>query len=431
MKLTLRRMWRHRWTAFALVAAAYVLSFFHRVAPAAIAGELQQAFHTSGAQLGVLAATYFYVYTLMQIPTGVLVDTLGPRRIVVLGGVIGGIGSLMFGMADGFGTAAAGRTLVGLGVSVMFIALLKLNAAWFHERHFATATGLTVLLGNVGSVLAAAPLAWLVTQTSWRNVFIAIGGFSLLLALLSWRLVRDHPREAGLPSMRELDGKPDHAPHTGHWYDGLLTVMRNPASWPGLWVNVGMAGSFFTFAGLWAVPYLMQVQNLTREMAAWHTSLLLLAFAFSAFLSGMLSDRIKRRKPVLIGLALGYCLSWLVLLWAPPLSLTASFALFGVMGWCAAGFTLSWACAKEVNPPALSGMSTSLVNTGAFFSVGILQPLVGWLLDRSASARGASAEYTAQDYRVGLIALLAFAVLGLLAALRVRETRCRNLTVPH
>ena len=89
-KKILRRMWRHRWTAFLLVAMAYILSFFHRVAPSTIAGDLQQAFHTSGAQLGVLAATYFYVYTVMQIPTGILVDTLGPRRIVAMGGLIGG-----------------------------------------------------------------------------------------------------------------------------------------------------------------------------------------------------------------------------------------------------------------------------------------------------------------------------------------------------
>jgi MFS family permease len=85
---------------------------------------LQQAFSASGAALGGLAATYFYVYTLMQIPTGVLADTLGPRRIVALGGVIAGIGSLLFGLADTLAAASAGRLLVGLGVSVTFISLL-------------------------------------------------------------------------------------------------------------------------------------------------------------------------------------------------------------------------------------------------------------------------------------------------------------------
>ncbi|MBM4182326.1 MAG: MFS transporter, partial [Betaproteobacteria bacterium] len=131
-----RQLHRLRWTAFIVVGLAFVLSFFHRFAPAAIAGDLKAAFAIQSAALGSLAATYFYVYTVMQIPTGILADTLGPRRIVAAGGVIAGLGSLLFGLAPSFEWAAAGRLLVGLGVSVTFIALLKLNAAWFSERRF-------------------------------------------------------------------------------------------------------------------------------------------------------------------------------------------------------------------------------------------------------------------------------------------------------
>src|SRR4030065_1690483 len=109
-----------RWSAFILVALSYMLSFFHRMAPAAIASDLQQAFQVSATSLGALAATYFYVYTIMQIPTGVLVDTVGPRRIVALGGLIAGLGSILFGVADTFAVAATGRTLVGRGGWVAF-----------------------------------------------------------------------------------------------------------------------------------------------------------------------------------------------------------------------------------------------------------------------------------------------------------------------
>ena len=171
------RLHRLRWTAFVLVALAYILSFFHRVAPAAIADELQQTFQASGAALGSLAATYFYVYTLMQVPTGVLVDTLGVRRIVTLGGVIAGIGSVLFGLAETLLAASIGRLLVGLGVSFMFLSLLKINALWFRERHFGTITGFTMLLGNAGAVLAAAPLVWVLGFTSWRTVFVVLGIF--------------------------------------------------------------------------------------------------------------------------------------------------------------------------------------------------------------------------------------------------------------
>ncbi|MEK7811969.1 MAG: MFS transporter, partial [Pseudomonadota bacterium] len=295
-----RQLSRLRWTAFVIVGLAYVLSFFHRFAPAAISADLQQTFNTSGAALGGLAATYFYVYMVMQIPTGILADTLGPRRVVAIGGLIAGIGSLLFGTADTLSAASLGRLLVGLGVSVTFIALLKLNASWFHDRHFATMTGATILLGNVGSLLAAAPLAWALGFVSWRSIFVAVGLFSLLLALLAWWLVRDAPGKVGLPSLREIDGKAAHPAHVGHWYEGLLIVLKNRATWPGLWVNMGLAGSLFAFGGLWAVPFLRDVYGMDRGAATNHTTLLLAGFAIGAFFIGTLSDRLGRRKPVML-----------------------------------------------------------------------------------------------------------------------------------
>lgn len=418
------RLARLSWAAFFIVGLAYALSFFHRFAPAAISGDLQQAFHASSAQLGGLAATYFYVYTLMQIPAGVLVDTLGSRRVVAVGGLVAGAGSILFGMADTLAIASAGRLLVGLGVSVTFIALLKLNASWFHDRHFATMTGATILLGNMGSLLAAAPLAWALTYVSWRTAFVAVGVLSLLLALLAWRLVRDHPGEAGLPSLRELDGKAAHPPHEGHWYDGLLVVLRNLATWPGLWVNMGLAGSLFAFGGLWAVPFLRDVYGMDRAAAADHTTLLLAGFAVGAFFIGALSDRIGRRKPLMIAGALFYSLCWLPLLFGVELGAGASYLLFIAMGLFAPSFTLSWSCAKEVNPPALSGMSTSVVNVGAFLGTAIMQPLIGWAIDR-AHAGSPGASLGLSDYQGGIGILLAFSLMGLVATLFVRETHCR------
>ena len=116
MKSLTPEQMRRRWFALGIVALAYILSFFQRFAPAGIAQDLAASFETSAASLGILAATYFYVYTLMQVPTGILVDTLGPRRILALGGLIGGAGSFLFGFAPSLELALVGRTLIGLGV---------------------------------------------------------------------------------------------------------------------------------------------------------------------------------------------------------------------------------------------------------------------------------------------------------------------------
>jgi sugar phosphate permease len=421
---------RLRWIAFTLLALCYMLAFFHRMAPAAIAGELQHDFHASGAALGGLAAMYFYIYMLMQIPVGVMADTLGVRRIVSLGAVVAGVGSLLFASADSLLWASIGRLLVGLGVSVFFISLMKVNAVWFHDRHFGSAGGFSILLGNVGAILATSPLVWLVSQTSWRNVFGAVGAISLLLAVLVWKWVRDHPHQAGLPSMRELEGKPPHPKHDGHWRAGLIQVAKNRQTWPGFFPNFGIAGTLFAFAGLWAVPYLRDAHNMSRELASQHNSVLLIGFAIGALCSGLISDRIKRRKPVIVGGSLLYVLCWLPMLLMWNLPVAGSLALFFLMGFTASGFTLSWASAKEVNPPALSGMATSVVNTGSFIGAGILQPLVGWVMDQQWDGQtlvGARI-YSPANYQYGLSVMFAFALLGLLGACFIRETRCRNIT---
>jgi MFS family permease len=187
---------------------------------------------------------------------------------------------------------------------------------------------------------------------------------------------------------------------------------------------MGLAGSLFAFGGLWAVPFLRDVYGMDRGAATNHTTLLLAGFAIGAFFIGTLSDRLGRRKPVMIVGALGYCLCWLPLLFGLPMSAIVSYALFLAMGLCAPSFTLSWSCAKEVNPPALSGMATSVVNVGGFLGTAILQPLVGWAIDR-AHESSAVVNFGLRDYQAGIFILLGFSVMGLIATLFIRETFCR------
>jgi sugar phosphate permease len=402
---------------------AFVLAFFHRLAPGAIAGEVQQAFGISSASLGLLAATYFYVYFAMQVPSGILADTLGPRRIFTAGALVAGAGSVLFGLAPDFGLAVLGRFLVGLGVSVAFISVLKLNAAWFLERQFATMTGLLMFTGNMGGLLSAAPLALVVAEVSWRYVFVAAGAISILLAVFTWLFLRDNPRELGLPSMQQLEGKPEYPPAVGNWREALKTVLSNPRTWPGFLTHFGQIGSYLSWGGLWAIPYLREVQGMERQLAAWHTSLMIVCFALAALAVGALSDRIGRRTPLMRVLGLVYVLCWLPLLWGRPLPLAATLALFALMGIAIAGATLVWSCGKEVNPPAFSGTSTSVVNTGGFLGPALLQPAVGLVLD--LSSRGAA--HSLDDWRRGLGVLFVFALFGWLCTFMITETYGRNI----
>jgi predicted MFS family arabinose efflux permease len=396
-----------RRVVFALALASFVLSFVHRTAPAAIASELTAAFGISSAVLGALAATYFYVYTLLQVPVGVLADTLGPRRLLTGGAAIAAAGSLLFALAPVWEVAAVGRTLTGVGVSVAFISVLKLSAVWYTPQRFATLAGVTMFVGNLGAVVAGGPLAWLVTQTSWRNVFLALALLSALIAVLTWWRVRDRPGDLGLPPVNPPAAGAAAVP----WGSALRSVLANPATWPPFFVNFGVGGSFLAFAGLWAVPFLQQVHGMERVTAAQHASALLLGVAFGSMAIGVISDRLGSRRGVMRVAVLLYVLSWLPWLLHVQWPLAATLGWFLLMGLLIPGFTLSWTIVKEANASQYSGIATAVVNTGIFLGAGVLQPLVGWVLDLGRAQGDAGAAWN-----LALAVLAGAAVLALAAS---------------
>jgi sugar phosphate permease len=425
------RFERIRWTIYSVLVAAYMLAFFHRFAPAMVSAELAQAFGITAAAIGSLAAMYFYIYTAMQLPAGVLADTLGSRFAVTIGNVVAGAGSVLFGLAESFATASTGRFLVGLGVSVVFVGLMKSNSVWFSERRYGTISGLTLLLGNVGAIAATGPLALILLQVDWRTLFVALGVAAMALGLLSWWLVRDKPEDLGFPSVREMEGQEAHAPRTRHWVHDLRAVLANRRLWPGFVYDFGIAGSLFGMLGLWAVPLLRDVHGLTRGEASLYTTLATAAFAVGCLGSGMFSDRLHRRGPVLRAGALCYlaaCLSLLLFQWTPG---PAAMGLFVVLGLSAGSFVVAYAHAKEVTTPALSGTAIALVNTGLFLGTALFQPLFGWAMDLGWDGRLVEGVpvYAAADYQRGLWLLTGFAALAAVASRLFVETNCRNVSV--
>jgi sugar phosphate permease len=334
-------------------------------------------------------------------------------------------------MAGTFAGVSTGLALVGLGVSVVFVGLFKSNSVWFRERNFGLISGLTLLLGNLGAIASAGPLAGLLRTYSWRTVFVALGALTLALAVLTALFVRNRPEDLGFPSVREMEGKTSHLARKQHWWGDLKNVIRTRAAWPVLWVDLGMVGGMLAFVGLWAIPFLRDVHGLGRSAAAVYTSTALAGFAVGSMLFGWSSDRMGRRKPVIVAGTLIYTLACLGLAYAPWTPGPSGLALFALLGFGTGGFIVTFANAKEVVAPALSGMAVGLVNTGLFFGAAVIQPLFGWAMDLTWDGRVVNGlrVYAAGDYHSGFLFMLAFAVVSIIGACRIRETRCRNITI--
>jgi sugar phosphate permease len=300
---------------------------------------------------------------------------------------------------------------------------------WFAETSYGKVSGATLMLGNLGAILAAGPLAVLLGVLDWRQVFVGAGIASLLLAALTWLLVRNTPEDAGFPSLREQQGLPPHPPREHHWLRELRTVMTHLPAWPGFWVNFGVTGALFAFAGLWGVPLMRDVHGLSRDEASLYTTAALLGFALSSLAAGWLSDHLGRRRPLIVAATALSALTWLAMIHLPWSSGASGLALYALLGLTAGGFVVTYPAAKEVLPPAVSGMAIALVNTGLFLGAAIMQPAFGWAMDLTWDGTLVDGVriYAWSDYRNGLWLSFGFTVLALLASLRIHETRGRNI----
>ena len=188
------------WLVWGLGAAFYFTGFYHRVAPAVMTDQLMADFHIGAAGLGNFTAFYFYSYFLMQVPTGIIADYWGPRKLLAAGALVAAVGTLLFASAASIVPANMGRLLIGGAVGVAYVAILRLSTRWFEPRFYATVGGLTLFCGVGGAVSAGVPLHFLVARFGWRPVMFVAAAVLLLIGAAIWLIIRDDPAERGYRS---------------------------------------------------------------------------------------------------------------------------------------------------------------------------------------------------------------------------------------
>jgi MFS family permease len=418
---------RLAWTIWGLGALFYLMGFFHRIAPVVMTAELMQTFELGASGLGNLSAFYFYAYVAMQIPTGILADTWGPRYLLSAGALVAGCGAVIFAVAPDLFWAGLGRFLVGGSVAVAYVGTLKLATNWFPPQYFAMIAGAGLMAGIAGAVFAGVPLRILVDNVGWRPGMLAAAAVTLGIGLLIWLFVRDDPVQLGYKSGRRSAGGQPATP--SHPIKNLGAVLRYRNTWLFLLIPGGMVGAVLTFSGLWGVPFLTTHHGLSPRGAAALTTTLMASWALASPIIGRLSDRIGRRKPLYIAGSIAAILCWLLVILVPPLPLPVLVVLYILTGIVSAGFITSFAHAKESVPMYLSGTTAGIVNMGIMLGPTVLQPMVGWILDNNwhGTLGNGVRLYSLEAYRFGFSLMIGWLVLGLILLFFTHETYCRQL----
>ena len=416
------------WLVWGLGALLYLMGFFQRVAPAVMTQELMQDFHISASGLGHLSGLYFYAYVAMQIPTGILADTLGPRKLLTAGCMVAGMGTLLFALSPGFFWAGLGRLFIGGSVAVAFVGLLKLASSWFPKKIYAFVAGNALSIGLIGAITAGPPLRFLMDTFHWRQVISVTGLMTLVLGGVIWFVIRDWPQEKGysgfierIPTAKALSVR--------RIRQDLFKVFKYRNTWLLFVIPGGIVGCILTFSGLWGVPFLTSHHGLSPGRAASLTSVLLVGWALGAPFFGWLSDRMGKRKPLYSAGTMLVALGWSLILFDESLSFFQLGLILFSTGFFSGCMVVSFAFVVESVPLSLSGTVSGLTNMGVMMGPMLLQPLVGSILDYHWTGRMIDGVriYSLDAYEYGFIPMMAWIILSVLLLFFTKETYCRQM----
>lgn len=405
------------WIIWGLAAAFYFSDYLARVAPGVMHRHLQMTFGINEAQFGILTASFYIPYVIMQIPVGLTVDRISIRWLLTIMSLITALGCLVFGFADGLLMASIGRMLIGFSAAFAFISALRLATSWFPPAMLGLLAGLTQALGMLGAAAGQAPVSFLVANVGWRYSMFIIALLFIGLAGLLYQFVQDRPgsQRQEVTCLQRLT---------------ILQSLRIVLSNRQTWLNAMYAGFLF---GPTAVigeaigpAYLQYGRGLTAHSAAFATGLIFIGWGISGPISGWLSDRMGRRKPMMILSALCGVILTTVFVFYPAMDRTTAYFIFFVFGLTNTGVAIAYAVSTEIHERNVVGTSIAFTNMISIFIGALMQPLVGRLIDLASGARAYNVEtLVLSDFQAGLRILPLCSCVALVLALSLKETYCK------
>lgn len=403
---------RRALAVWAAAVAVYILAVFHRTSLSVAGLVAVDRFDISASQLAVFTMVQLLVYAAMQIPVGVMLDRVGPRRMLTGGLILMTGGQLAFAMVSAYGPALGARVLVGMGDAMVFASVLRLVASWFAPARNPLVTQATGMFGQIGAIAAAVPMSAALATLGWSTAFTLTAGLGVVLGLVLFLVVRDTPSS-------DVHAEPP--VRLAVVADGLKSSWAQPGTRLGLWTHFTTMSSVTAMVLLWGYPFFVQGEGLSGSQAG----ILLTLATVASLISGPLIGSFVARHPfhrstVVLGVIATIVTMWtLVLAWpgsAPVWLLAALMLALGVGGPASmVGFDF----ARTFNPPHRLGGATGIVNQGGFIASLVTIVAIGIVLDLASPSGGSS--YSPDAFRIAMATQYVVWALGVVQILRYRR----------
>jgi predicted MFS family arabinose efflux permease len=358
---------------FITLTILYFFSIVHRVGTASIADNLATDFNTGNSVLGLMSGMYFYSYAAAQIPVGIMLDKIGTRKTLTFLGLVASLGNLIFSLSPTVSVLAVGRALIGFGVGGFYVSALKALAISYNPKRYATLTGILTSIGNVGGIVASSPLALLALALGWRETFLIIFFLMFFFFIVAWFAIKDKENKP-ISAKRNIK-------------DDLKKIFSNRQLLLIVPIPFFIYGCFVSFQGLWAGPFLMNVYNMSKATASLFFMLISIGFIVAFPLAGIISDKIGKKKPVLLTGIILSSLFWLVMaFFGGALNSFQLIALLVFLGFSYGVTCIFLTIPVTLFPLEISGSAIAGLNIFNFIGGGFFPFFMGFIIDSTNQA---------------------------------------------
>ena len=410
---------REQLTARALVVwvaalLTYVVAIVGRTSLGVAGVEALDRFHINASQLAVFTAVQVGVYALAQIPTGIIIDRIGPKKTMVAGALIMAIGQVIIAFTTSYPLAVAARVLIGAGDATAFLGAMRLLPLWFPLRLTPLFTQLTAGLGQLGQFISAVPFLAILHAAGWVPAFLSVSTAGLIIAIVGLVALADAPgARKDKNAHRSTESERLTIGQT------LKMVLTNPVCWQGFFTHWTGLMHQCIFTLLWGMPLMTLGLGLSPAQASSVLVINTAAVILAGPLMGMISARTGRKRINVVAIiAVMDLLIWVAfLLPTNPPAFWAVIVLNILMAALGAKSNFGFDSVREEVDRKILATGTGLANMGGFVATMIAAPSVGFLLDATSTG----SNYTWESFRIGWLAVLAvwaFGFIGLLLAQR-------------